>query len=173
MDFIRANLGASQAEQKRIESLEKEVNDYKQEVSDLKSQLEAVKVKLTEYEKKTDEVKTDEKKQEKPIESVQATDDKASESKPTNVGVGGAEADAVKDKTVAESEKAATPSAKEDAVDSAKASNESETAEVGKSNATDAKNDDEKTIATATADADKAKSSENDVTTVNSTANEK
>lgn len=163
MDFIRANLGASQAEENRIASLEKEVDDYKKEVSELKSQLEAVKAKLSEYEKPTDATEADDtKNNEQSGETVQATETKESDSKLSSVG--GAEADTVKDKNVAESEKAATPSTTAATVDSAKVLNDSENADVAKSNTTDSKKDDEKSVALTTTDADKAKTDASDTT---------
>lgn len=172
MDFIRANLGASQAEEMRIASLEKEVDDYKKEVSELKSQLEAVKTKLSEYEKTTDAVEADDTKKEEQLEeSVQATEEKETDKKAASVG--GAEVDAIKDKNVAESEKAATASSIAATVDSAKVSNDSETADVAKSNTTDTKKDGEKLTASTTSDADNAKKDENDTTTANSTDKDK
>lgn len=163
MDFIRANLGASQAEERRIESLEQEVNGYKKEVSDLKTQLEAVKGKLSEYEKATETkdaaaaVVAEVKNEEKPAEaSVPAT-----ESNQTNV-VGGAEADVVKDK-ISESEKAATPSSAASTVDSAKAANDSENADVAKSNSAEPKADDEKKPEAAADEADQTKTSDTTV----------
>lgn len=177
MDFIRANLGATQADEKRIASLEKEVDDYKKEVSELKTQLEAVKTKLGEYEKRTDTDTTvvhkeetataDTKKDENdaatngPVEStevvkgtesnnqissVSASTGSASESggeKSGSGGGGGAEVDVVKEKSVADSEKAATPNSNPPTVDSAKVSNESENADTGKSNNAAATNNDD------------------------------
>lgn len=160
MDFIRSNLGATQAEQRRIESLEQEVSDYKKEVSDLKTQLDAVKAKLSDFENVSDE-KAEGKATSEPKadEPVQPTEAKVAESNQTNGG--GAEADAIKDKNVSESEKAATPSPSETTVDSAKASVDSENAEVAKSNSIAEKSDDEKTATATAAEEDKTKPSEN------------
>lgn len=176
MDFIRENLGATQAEERRIETLEQEVIDYKKEVTELKTQLETVKTKLKEYEQKT-EVKAsgDVKNDEKPsVASVQETDAKDSDSK-QQINGGGAEVDTNKDKTITESETAATPSSNAATVDSAKTANECENAEVGKS--TSAKTADEKPIAsaigTASDEADSTKSTENAASATNSTEKEK
>lgn len=159
MDFIRANLGATQAEERRIESLEQEVSGYKKEVSELKSQLEAVKAKLNEYEKEAETNETDEKKnEEKPtVESSQVVDSKPVES------VGGAEADSIKDKTIAESEKAATPNLSTTTVDSAKATNDSENADVAQSNTSTTKSEDENKSESTNDDGDKTKASDNAV----------
>ncbi|XP_055297181.1 c-Myc-binding protein homolog [Sitodiplosis mosellana] len=163
MDFIRQNLGASQAEERRIESLEQEVIGYKKEVEDLKSQLEAVKAKLGEYEKNTDDAVGETKNEEKPTnESVQASEAKASEINQTNGGE--AVVDASKDKTSTESETAATPSSTTTTVDSGKTTNDSENADVAKSNTTTAKIDDDKPPASTANEADKTKTSENAAT---------
>lgn len=176
MDFIRANLGATQAEERRIETLEQEVIGYKKEVYELKSQLEAVKVKLIEYEKGTDAKDADGKDTDETANEVKPTGEsvQVTESKPDE-NVSGAEVDAVKDKTVAESEKAATPNSTTTSVDSAKAVNDSESAAVAISNTTIVKSDDDEIKSTSTTDeADKTKTSENAATAiVTATENEK
>lgn len=184
MDFIRANLGASQVEERRIATLEQEVIGYKKEVSELKTQLEAVKSKLKEFEQKTDvEASGDANNDEKPSATpVAEIDAKEGESKQINGG--GAEADVNKDKTITESEKAATPSSTAATVDSAKTSNESENADVAKStNTSSAKADDDKPNAlatdTASDETNKSKTSENaatapaSVAVANATENDK
>lgn len=197
MDFIRANLGATQADEKRIASLEKEVDDYKKEVSELKTQLEAVKTKLGEYEKRTDTDTTvvhkeetataDTKKDENDatngsvestevvkgtennnqISSVSASTGSASEgggekSGSSSGGGSGAEVDVVKEKSVADSEKAATPNSNPPTVDSAKVSNESENADTGKSNNAAATNNDDNGSQLATASTAETATATND-----------
>lgn len=46
IDFIRDNLGPTNAEKQRVEGLEQKLVDYKQEISDLKSQIDDLKEKL-------------------------------------------------------------------------------------------------------------------------------
>lgn len=172
MDFIRANLGATQADEKRIASLEKEVDDYKKEVTELKTKLEAVKAKLNEYEKPNDTNDSGEMKtMDQSIISTHATERKESENNQTNIG--GAEADTIKDKIVADSEKAETPNSTAQTVDGAKVLNDSENAKVAESNTVDVKTVDSKPVASATVDADKAKADGNDATTVNTTDKDK